>query len=579
MQAMRYVCLLLAAAACGGAAVPPPVQPHPAVPRLLAPPLLDADAPAASYLTTVALALQPAWHQFLEDCRLRLPADHALNRMALTAIAELELDRSGNVTEIQIESSGNRDFDRAARQVIEDASPLPPPPRALWSDDDHMHLAWMFARDRRQAGPATAHVVHVTLPLRGVVARRIAEHDLARAARRILLEPAGMERERATRQLMVAALRAALASSDLGVRRAAVLAVARAGVHELRDDVRALAATTDLELATTVIAQGFVPETELPAVVERSLDDEPRLAMAALQVLADRAPALAADVARAQLATHPIPDPAILQVLAIVPLREAEGELIASATRGQPGTRAAACQALGGYHTARAWSVSVRGLADRDASVRASCLVALGDRVAGSVTARAKQAVRARVRTLTRDRDAVVRARALGVLAALDPADDPADDPAALPDASDDRAAEVRVAFVHALAHRPRADAEAQLLVLADDRDPEVRAAAWTVLASASDLERDIGARAARAMTDSAPQVRLAALPAVRDDALLARLATRDESSDVRTAALVQRAQIRTRHAMADALLERIAGTPVGSAEHVRSALAWLLAR
>src|SRR5690606_17249907 len=102
--------------------------------------------------------LQPAWHQFLEDCRLRLPARHALNEMSLTAIAELEVDRRGQVRDVALETSGNADFDRAARQVIADASPLPPPPRALWSDDDQVHLAWTFARDRRQAGPATAQI-------------------------------------------------------------------------------------------------------------------------------------------------------------------------------------------------------------------------------------------------------------------------------------------------------------------------------------------------------------------------------------------------------------------------------------
>lgn len=568
---MRYVWLVLAAAACGGAAVPPPVQPNPDVPRLLAPPLLDPDAPAASYLTTVALALQPAWHQFLEDCRLRLPASHPLNRMALVAIAELEVDRAGNVVDTRIESSGSTDFDRAARQVIEDASPLAPPPRALWSDDDHLHLAWTFARDRRQAGPATAHVVHVALPLRGVVERRIAEHDLSRAARRILREPAGTERDTATRQLMVAALREAVASSDVGVRRAAVLAVARAGVDELRDDVRALATTTDVELATLVIAHGFVPDAALQAEIRRSLDDGSPLALAALQALAHRDPAAASEVVRAALATHRISDPVILQALAIVPLREAERELTTAATRGQPAVRAGACHALGHFRVELAWPLISRGLADRDANVRASCLLAMRDQLAASVTARAKQLARARVRTLLHDRDAVVRARALGVLAALDPS--------SVPDASDDRAAEVRVAFAEALARRPRGDSETQLLALADDRDPDVRAAAWSVLASAANPERELSRRAARAMTDPAPQVRLAALPAVRDDELLARLANRDESSDVRTAALVQRARLRTRRALTDVLLERIAGAPVGSAEHVRSALAWLVAR
>ena len=583
---MRCAALVLAVAACGGPAAPgPPVLPRPAVPRLLAPPLLDPDAPAAAYLTAVALALQPAWHQFLEDCRLRLPASHALNRMTLVAIADVEVDRRGYVVDVRRATSGNAELDRAARQVIADASPLPPPPRAVWSDDDHLHLAWTFARDRRQAGPATAHVVRVALPLRGVVDRRIAEHDLARAARRIVGEPAGADRDAATRHLMIAALREGLASSDLGVRRAAVLAVGRAGISELGADVRALVTSTDVELAVTVVTQGFVPEAALPGLVDRAFDDSPRLALAALAALAARDPAAAAELVRRRLARGHITDPALLDALATVPLPDAARALTGAVAHGRPGVRAGACRALGGYPAAVAWPAIARGLVDRDASVRASCLTAVGEQAGrGRITAadpappdsaatrRATQAARARIRSLVRDRDAAVRAQALGALAVIDPA--------ALPDASDDRSADVRVAFAKALASRTLADAEPQLRALTNDRDPDVRAAAWTVLAAAAGSEQAGHAGlAAHAMSDSAPQVRLAAVPAVADGELLLRLANRDESAAVRTAALVRVAQLQTRPAIADLLLGRLAEAPPGSAERVRSALAWLVAR
>ena len=63
------------------------------------------------------------------------------------------------------------------RDAIADAAPFAPPPLELLSDDDRLHLRWLFARDRRQAGPATAEVVTVELPLRDAI-------DGAVAARR-----------------------------------------------------------------------------------------------------------------------------------------------------------------------------------------------------------------------------------------------------------------------------------------------------------------------------------------------------------------------------------------------------------
>ena len=60
---------------------------------------------------------------------------------------------------------------------------------------------------------------------------------------------------------------------------------------------------------------------------------------------------------------------------------------------------------------------------------------------------------------------------------------------------------------------------------------------------------------------------------------LLAHLATSDDAQEVRTEALVQLAGRRGRTAAGAILLERLATAPPGSAERVRTALAWLLAR
>jgi hypothetical protein len=198
-----------------------------------------------------------------------------------------------------------------------------------------------------------------------------------------------------------------------------------------------------------------------------------------------------------------------------------------------------------------------RGLRDRDATVRAACVVTTYAETARRLARLAGFAgIRKRLRELVRDRDAEVRAEAVRALTILEPD--------RVPDMTGDPAAEVRAAY----ARVPGAD----LKVLIEDRDPDVRAAAWTVLAVSRDK------LAAHAAADSAAQVRRAAVPAVDSDDVLLRLATSDDDADVRTAALVELAGRRGRAGSSDLLLQRLADAPAGSAERVRTALAWLLA-
>src|SRR5262249_29774725 len=156
------------------------------------PPLaIDPMARGASYLNQVALQLQPGWGQFLDDCRLRLSASHPLNELTLAATAELTVDRRGKVASVALPPSGNPDFDRAVPDAVADAAALAAPRGELLSDDDRVHLRWLFARDRRQAGPATAQVFDVELPVSDVVDRLLGQGDLVRAARRLARAPAG----------------------------------------------------------------------------------------------------------------------------------------------------------------------------------------------------------------------------------------------------------------------------------------------------------------------------------------------------------------------------------------------------
>jgi TonB family protein len=559
------------------------------VPRLAAPPVIDASARGAAYLSAVALSLQPAWHQFLEDCRLRLPADHALNDLALVAMVEIEVGKQGTVLDVQIGGSGNADFDHAASQIVRDASPLPPPPRELWSDDDRVHLVWTFARDRRQAGPASAQVIERELPLRGVVLRLLGERDFARAARRIRRARPGPDRDAVTQQLMTEVLRDALAVSDQAVRRAAVEAVGRARVIALAMDVAALSTSTlDDELAIVAIetlsALGVAPgeAIDIHSVVER-----PRVSLAKLRAVVTHGRMREAQQELAAMfasISSPMPGPnaktlpTLLLALAIAPVEELATSLPAWFRSRDARQRAAVCTALAGYAGDVAWPLLARGLADRDATVRASCLASVYS-AREPPTRRAaiasQRSASARIRDLARDRDSTVRAAAIVALAHVDPAH--------LPDASNDVADDVRVAYAAALAHvrdqlSGPGDATAKLHALAKDRDPSVRAAAWTALvATPASAERT--QLAARAAGDAAAEVRRAAIRAIADDAVLVALASRDADAGVRTAALVELAGRRGRAATTDLLLERIADAAAGSGERVRSALAWLLAR
>jgi len=199
--------------------------------------------------------------------------------------------------------------------------------------------------------------------------------------------------------------------------------------------------------------------------------------------------------------------------------------------------------------------------------VRTACIDTVHARAADPKVATALP----RVRALVHDRDRTVRAHALAALVVLDAAH--------LVSAVDDPAAEVRAAFASALATALPSEAQADLRTLIDDRDPDVRAAAWTSLVALAAAPADRATLALHAVRDAAPQVRLAALPAVDDDQALAQVAAIDDSPDVRTSAIVLLAGRRGRAAIETDLLGRLAAAPTATAERVRIALAWLLAR
>ncbi|MGE5182706.1 MAG: TonB family protein, partial [Acidobacteriota bacterium] len=427
--------------ACGPAVAPASAPVGAAsVPRLKPPKAIDPSVYGAAYLTQVALQLQPGWGQFLDDCRIRLPASHPLNVMTLAAKAEVVVARDGRVEAVNLTSSGNADFDRAVRDAIADAAPLPAPPAELLSDDDRAHLRWLFARDRRQAGPATAEVRQVDLPLREVVAREIAGGELARAARRIARAPVGVDRDDTTRELMIAVLRNVLVRGDREAKTVAIEAVRGAHVTPLVADVRALLGpATELGVRLSAIATAaelFDREAATPLLAQLADDvrTEPRVALAEARALA----AFGREDAAAAAVRAVLDDPRALADARATALETAAAlpalatELAPRFGRGDARMRAAACKAAAGATLDAAASWLAAGLRDPDASVRAAGTDAARSQAAAHRDDRRVTALVGRFRELARDRDTSVRARAIAALA-LDPEQLPrvAADPAA----------------------------------------------------------------------------------------------------------------------------------------------------
>ena len=311
---MRHAWILVSwmLAACPGRAAPTKPDPTASGPRLATPKAIDPAVRGAGYLTAVAAQIQPAWGQFLEDCRLRLPQTHPLNQVALVAIAEIAIARDGRLDVRIATGSGNGDFDTAVFDVASDAGPVPVPPNELISDDEAVHLRWTFARDARQAGPATAQVVDVKLPLLAVVERLIEGKALDRAIARVAAVPEDREWMSATERVMVAVLREGLYSANGAARRAAVEGVARANVAALVPEVHAMAGPLpDLDLRLAAIAASAqlrdpAVATMLATDLREDLRSRPRLGLAKLEaLLALGRGAMASSAIRAELSSGP----------------------------------------------------------------------------------------------------------------------------------------------------------------------------------------------------------------------------------------------------------------------------------
>lgn len=96
--------------------------------------------------------------QWAEEYLLKLDLNHRsptspLNNPNLSTVLELELDRSGKVTDVQmVRTSGVLDYDAEAIRVAWESGPRKQVPESMLSANGHAYLHWSFWRDQRQCG-------------------------------------------------------------------------------------------------------------------------------------------------------------------------------------------------------------------------------------------------------------------------------------------------------------------------------------------------------------------------------------------------------------------------------------------
>ncbi|MBK7539035.1 MAG: HEAT repeat domain-containing protein [Myxococcales bacterium] len=557
--------LALLAVGCGGSAAGP-VAVNPAMQPL--PPPADGDpaAEGAPYLAMLASRLAPEWRHFLDDCRLRLPAEHPLNDLRLEATASAVVDRAGAISSVELTSSGNGDFDGAVREVMSAVGPLPPPPAWLLSDDDKLRLTWRFARDQRQAGAAGASVQWLEEPAPQVVDRRLAAGDIEGAARRVarLPEADPALREQARRVLLAAVVEGFAGQGQ--VQREAVMAVRRAGLRELAPLLVPLSQAAEpglREQAAAALAELAAPATA-PVLLELlAAAREPALAAALARALATIGMAPAAEAAVIRLSGGDrAAQLAAMSALAELPVSTAlAAQITRWSTSRDPLLRGALCTAVARAKvqaTVR-WDLLGRGMGDRDGSARAACTAALA-----LLTAKPLPWMRFALQRSIEDRDQRVRAAALTSMLRWDPAR-LRDRLRAL---AADGDAQVRAATVPGLASHGDL---ATLRGLLSDTDVQVRRTAAQALV----LVEEAAVREV-AMRDPDARVRLVALEGRADPSAVLKVLANDEVAEVRTEVEVLRVAHRGESLQSGLL--RMAGTGGSTVERVRISLAWLLA-
>lgn len=503
---------------------------------------------------TVHGAFHGRWAQsFLENCRTYLPPTHRLNDMSLQTTLEFVVDDAGSVVSTSIiTSSDNEEFDQAAIEVVTESHPLSAPPLDLRSDDGLVHVRWRFARDVRQDGVAGAAIERVQWEPARAVPALLANGRVSEAAER-LVKAISTESppQSSTASTLVAlgrdvagALLAAILKdeSDPAARVEAAHAVATGTWAPLLPLLRTLAVeATDLALQRAALeGLGTLKDKDaLPLLTEMvgKLDgDRSAAAAGAMARMGEKKAAWKliephvknkdARVRGAALATlGGVGEPDSVPVLAA---------LLANKTSPRA-ERAAAAEALGPSAieaVGPATKALSSALTDGDAHVRAAAAGALAR---GGKEGLRSKALFYKLSPLLKDKDPRVRAAAAlavaavestlatpellalsrkerdrGVLGAMAAALAGVPGQGALDVLTKFAASSdvgVRMSSIRALASRSEPAAQAVLVPLFADADPEVRAVALTAIVDPTAI--------ASALTDASPLVRAAAVRAL----------------------------------------------------------------
>ena len=177
------------------------------------------------YLRTIHAHVHKRWaDNFLALIGQNLALNNPLNDASRVAEADVVISAKGQLVSTTItKASGFAGFDDAIPEVLKDSVPFPPPPQASRSDDDNLHLHWVFARDERRCSGIT--VLHVDDPL------EIAIPKLMKAGRRdeivariVIARASGLHAEPSVSALAAEWLRGAGKQTWMTVKIAGVLA-------------------------------------------------------------------------------------------------------------------------------------------------------------------------------------------------------------------------------------------------------------------------------------------------------------------------------------------------------------------
>jgi HEAT repeat protein len=117
----------------------------------------QASGPGANYLRDLHAHVHKRWSDnFLRLVGETQEASNPLNTPDRSAEVDLLIGADGQLVSSTVSRpSGFPGFDDAILDVLKDAVPFPKPPLAVRSDDDNLHLHWLFARDQRRCAGVT----------------------------------------------------------------------------------------------------------------------------------------------------------------------------------------------------------------------------------------------------------------------------------------------------------------------------------------------------------------------------------------------------------------------------------------